>query len=538
MKVFEALAQAFRDEETEVVFSLMGDGNMFWLSHMLATSKIRNVHVRHESATVAAADGYARASGRVAVATVTSGPGLTGTVTALTAAARVGVPMVLFAGDTMPGDTTGIQAIDHRAFATLCGVHCETVLTPATCLDSVQMAFRRARELRQPVLLSVPMELQQEEYPADYNYTPSTKFAGLTSGIRPDDDALDAAAGLIASSQRPVIILGEGLSPVKADLDWLETFGDRIGALYATTLRAKGTFGESPWWVGIAGSFSTPEAEALLRRADLVIGVGASLNSFTRQSGYLFENARTIQINDKPSAAVRHSMPVNVYLQGDARLTVDAIDRILADGDIKNPGWRNGEPPAVPTAEWKEFDDSVDPRAVIDILDRSIPNNALVVCGAGHFWAFINKGFHRHADRRFMYTLGFGSIGQGVSVAIGAAHATDRPVVVLEGDTGVMLHVAELDTAVRSGIDMTVIVLDDDAMGAEVHKLREKGAPTDAAFVRTPDLAGVMNAFGGHGALVRTQAEFESALAARPASGVNLFDVKISGEVVDLSGQR
>jgi thiamine pyrophosphate-dependent acetolactate synthase large subunit-like protein len=529
------MARAFADEGVDTLFSLMGDANMYWMASLLDLG-VANVHVRHENAAVAAADGYARATGKVGVATVTSGPGLVHAGTALTGAARYGVPLVLFAGDTVPGDAAALQWIDHRAFAAVCGVHCEYVVAPGRALDAVRAAFARARSLREPVLLSVPMNIQDAELPGEYAYGP----APAPDVVVPSPEALDDAAGLIAFSQRPIIVVGDGALAGGA-LDAVTVLGDRIGALYATTLRAKGALADSPWGLGVAGTFAVPATQEAFKEADLVIGVGASLNHFTRQEGFLFPQARTIQIADRPAAAIAQAEPVTRFLQGDARRTVELLTELLDTADVGATGFRATFDPAPfdPYADQARVEgapDGMDPRELVERLDAAIPDGALVVSGAGHFWGFVARGLTGRGGRQFMYALGFGSIGQALPVAVGAAVGRpDTPVVIVDGDSSILFHLAELDTAARLGCRLLAVVMDDDAMGAELHKLVLRGVRSEDAVVRTPDLARTVEGLGATGSLARTGEELTTQLEGYDWRSVALIQAKMTRDVVDVA---
>ncbi|MGW3483995.1 thiamine pyrophosphate-binding protein [Rhodococcus indonesiensis] len=540
MKVYEAMAKAFVDEGVDTLFSYMGDANMWWMTSLLDTGVVNNVHVRHENSAVAMADGYARSTGNIGVATVTSGPGLTHTATAVIGAARYGVPMVIFGGDTMPGDAGALQYVDHRAFAAMCGIHCEPVVSPGRALDAVRAAFQRARTLREPVLLSVPMNLQEEDYPKEYSYAGPPEGEG-SSAFVPSGDDLDAAAGLVVTARRPVIVVGAGATSPRA-LSAVEKLGDRIGALYATSLRAKGALDSSPWSLGIAGTFSWPYTQEMMGKADLIIGVGASLNRFTQQEGYLFPQARTLQILDRSPSTVPHALPATKLLHGDPALTVEALEDLLASGEVESDGFRS----EFRQQRWDPYADGgkvpdderrMDPRRAIELLEEVIPSDALVVSGAGHFWSFVNMGLTGRNGKQFMYCMGFGSIGQALAVAVGASVGLGgRPVVVIDGDSSVLMYIAELDTAVRKEVPLLTVVLDDDAMGAELHKLILKSGTPDAAIVPTPGLAQIARGFGADGAIVDSEDELAGMLSGYDWRSVFLLDIKVSRSIVDLGG--
>ena len=543
MKVYEALAQAFVDEGTEDVFSVMGDANMMWLSTIATLPGIRNHHARHEASALAMADGYARAAGRVGVATVTCGPGLTNLATSLVAAVRYRCPLVLFAGDTPAGDTDGIQSLDQRRFAEACGAEARIITSPQTALSEAARAFRTARVRRTPVVLNVPMDVQEQELPSEYAYAPLPHHAA-DEGFLPDERTLDRLAGLLASADRPVIVLGRGaLEPdVREDVARL---ADRTGALVATTLLAKGAWGQRPWGLDVAGTFSSSRTSGLLSEADVVLAVGASLNEFTTVNGTIFGSARVAQIVDVPTPVAHGSVRIEVQAVGLAGPTVRALDAMLAAGEHRATGLRTSataariaEPePRDDYATGTAAPDELDPRDVAAVIESHLADDELIVHGAGHFWAFTIHGLSGGAARRFVFTNGFGACGQALPVAVGATVARrDVPVTYIEGDTSLLMAIQELETAARLRLPLRIIVMNDGAMGAELHKLRIRGAPTDDAIVPDPGFVATAEALGVRAHRPKTLAALAEALAVDVSDGPVLIDVPISRDVIALSG--
>ena len=161
-QVSDILAQAFAAEGVDTVFTLMGDANMYWSASMADNHNTRLIHARHEHCCVAMADGYARATGKVGVASVTCGPGYTQIMTALVMAARGNAPVVVFAGDAPIGASWYLQSIDQAPLALATGAHFVPVRTIDRALDCVREAFYVARAERKPVVLSVPLDLQKD----------------------------------------------------------------------------------------------------------------------------------------------------------------------------------------------------------------------------------------------------------------------------------------------------------------------------------------------------------------------------------------
>jgi thiamine pyrophosphate-dependent acetolactate synthase large subunit-like protein len=163
-RVSDVLAQAFAAEGVDTLFTLMGDANMYWSASMADNQKVRLIHARHEHCCVAMADAYARATGKVGVGSVTCGPGYTQIMTALAMAARGNAPVVVFAGDAPIGASWYIQSIDQAPLALATGAHFVPIRTIDRALDCVREAFYVARAERKPVVLSVPLDLQKEEF--------------------------------------------------------------------------------------------------------------------------------------------------------------------------------------------------------------------------------------------------------------------------------------------------------------------------------------------------------------------------------------
>jgi acetolactate synthase I/II/III large subunit len=171
-QVSDVLAQAFAAEGVDTLFTLMGDANMYWSASMADNQKVRLIHARHEHCCVAMADAYARATGKVGVGSVTCGPGYTQIMTALAMAARGNAPVVVFAGDAPIGASWYIQSIDQAPLALATGAHFVPIRTIGRALDCVREAFYVARAERKPVVLSVPLDLQTEEFPYLPDYVP------------------------------------------------------------------------------------------------------------------------------------------------------------------------------------------------------------------------------------------------------------------------------------------------------------------------------------------------------------------------------
>ena len=314
MRVADAVADSVRAEGVTSLFGIMGDGNMYFLTRLLEQGETRVYDARHEGSAVAMADGYARATGDVGVATVTSGPGVTQLGTSLTVANRHGSPIVVIAGD-VPTSLRGMgshrQDMDQRAFVQASGALFHQLRGPSTAAADVQHVFWLARTRRQPVVLSCPIDLQNSEFAGETHYIPSRTPIPATPPLTPGAQAVEKAADMLAAARRPVLLAGAGVTTDARPL--IDKIADRVGAALVTTLPAKGYL-DGAWSVGLCGSLSTVGGEAVLAAADLVVLIGASGSAETAEA--IPTTARTIQINTNPLVMVGNRPPDHLVYGG------------------------------------------------------------------------------------------------------------------------------------------------------------------------------------------------------------------------------
>ncbi|MGH2518594.1 MAG: thiamine pyrophosphate-binding protein, partial [Chloroflexota bacterium] len=281
MKVYEALAAAFAAEGSDDIFGLMGDGNMYWMAAMERHRHMRVFEARHEGASLAMADGWARANGKVGVCAVTCGPGLAQLATSLIVAARASTPIVIFAGESPTNDPEYVQKMEQQKFIEACEAGFVPLLNAETAYEAVQTAFYRAKLESRPVVLNAPMDIQMYDFPAGEEYRPSSALIPAAR-VQPDPTLLDQAAQLVMDSHKPVIVAGRG-AVLAAARDEIRQLASRTGALLGTSLLTKGLFAGDEFDAGICGLYGTRAAMELFSESDLVIGVGASLNNYTTE---------------------------------------------------------------------------------------------------------------------------------------------------------------------------------------------------------------------------------------------------------------
>ena len=340
MKVYEAAAHAFMKEGTSTIFGLLGDGNMSWSLAMSKYPGVRIIDARHEGAALSMAEGFARATGKVGVCSVTHGPGVSRMTTSLIAATRSHKSVVAYTSRSAFNNERINQHLDQERLVGATGAGYIEVLSPSYAENAVRQAFFRAKVESRPIVLCFPMDIQDKECESDgEDYQPSAALFAGQQRIRAAEDRLNEAVKLIAKSKKPVVLVGEGAMRSGA-LEAADCLAQRIGALIATTLLAKGVLRDCEYNAGIAGLFSTRTAMKLFEEADCVIAIGASLNPHTLEGGYLFSpDARIVQIDVAPIILMGNDQVADCYVQGDAEVTTRAIDEMLAHERISQEGF-------------------------------------------------------------------------------------------------------------------------------------------------------------------------------------------------------
>ena len=510
----DAVAQALVDHGVDTVFGVLGDGNLFIGENLQRQHEVNFVGATHEANAVCMAEGWAKATGRLGVATVTHGPGLTNTITALVEGVKNETPMLLVAGDTPVENEQHLQNLDQHALVAATGAGFQPVRNVETIAEDVSTAVRRAHAERRPIVVNVPLNIEWDE--VDYEPRPALNSPPVR--LAPDPDQLESALGIIASSARPVILAGRG-AVLSGAREVLIELGDALGAPLATSLLGTGFFSDQPFNLGIHGTLSHEIAGETLAMADCLIVFGASLNFFTTDYQSLLAGKRVVHVNLDPSHIDRHAT-VAAGVVGDATVVAEAMIALLKEAEHQPSSFRTAdlekklqEFDLSDSYEDKSYDGAVDPRTLTRQLDAGLPQDRQVVVDAGRF--MLDALTMSVPNPRDLVTShGFGAIGLGMSTAIGAAvaHPT-RPTVLCIGDGGYMMGgLTELSTAVHLGLDLIVIVYNDGSYGAEHIQLVTKGMDPAASLHEWPDFCAVAESMGCDTAKITSLDDIDAAL--------------------------
>ncbi len=349
--------------------------------------------------------------------------------------------------------------------------------------------------------------------------------------IQPSSAAVASLADALRRARQPVFIAGRGARIARAGPD-LERLADRCGALLATSAAGKGLFRGSPWDLDVSGGFASPLAAELIFNADLVVGWGCSLNMWTLRHGKLIgPDAAVVQVDHEPEAIGAHR-PVQLGVTGDVGVTARAASDLLDTGsggrsraseagrrageggpDSSDVGYRSAGLRDRIAAEvrWRDvpYDDEsdgrrIDPRTLTIKLDDMLPAERIVAVDSGNFMGYPSMYLSVPDADGFCFTQAYQSIGLGLASAVGSAIARpDRLTVAALGDGGALMGISELETVVRLGLPMVVVVYDDEAYGAEVHHFGPDGDSLATVTFPPADIAEIGRGFGCDGVTVR-----------------------------------
>ena len=540
-RVYDVLARAFAQEGVTTCFALLGDANMNWAARLMELG-CRMIYVRHEHCALASAMAYARKKGDVGVATVTCGPGVTQLITALPAAVRAHLPLVVFAGEAPLKSGWYNQELDQAPIITATGAAYHRLHMPERMPVAIRDAFLQARRERRPVVVGVPFDLQARPWEGkDELPKPSRELLPRASPMPPHPDDVAVAAKLLAGAERVVVLAGLGAVEAGAG-DACRALAAKTGGLLSTTLPARGLFHDDPFCIGISGSFTPEVGLEYLGQADLVVAVGCSLAYHAGGGGQLWPKAKMLQVDIDPVAVHQGQEVARNHLRADARLGVEALTAALP---ARGGGWRSD---AMATRIRDSKPDShqfdvepgmLDPRHVVEALEEHLPADWEMVNSGGHCsWFFAQMP--SRPQEKFLTIREFGAIGNGISFAMGVAAARpDRTVVLFDGDGSLMMHVQELETIRRHGLKILIVVMNDGAYGSEIHKLRSEGMPEDGAVFGHCDFAAIARGFGLAGETVSNLDDVPG-LVKKLAStgGAAIWDFHVSDKVVSPTIRR
>jgi len=544
VRASEAIADEIAGQGVREVFTFMSR-DIIKLTVEIAARNITVYQTRHEHGAVGMADGYARSTGRIGVALVGAGVGLTNALNALITASKAHSSIIVFVGEVPGGglrtSTAKLVAkyVDQRGLLDALAIRHVDLTTPESTPASIRACFQLAARGGEALVVSLPSELLEGESgdaPSSVPFDVPAPDAGLSDA---DRDLIVEILEEGAAARRTVILAGRGAVNAGARAD-LMRLGEATGALLGTSAMANYMFADSPYSVGVVGSFASPVASDLLASATLVLAFGASLNYYTTYVGDIFGKARIIHVDNQPAALGKYQ-PVDISIVADARLAAAALADALERKGHHVIGYRSEET-ARRIAEFRiedTFTDQstaagLDPRTLMTALDAILPADRIVVVDSGHFMAFPIAHLSVPEPRAFIWPIEYTAVGCGLGPALGVAVARpDRLTVLFIGDGGMMMTLADLHTAVRYRLALLIVVCNDSALSGELHFLRESGYDDALARSPNPSFEAVARSLGLEAATIVEIDDLKPiAEQLRRLRGPMLLDCRVTPEVV------
>ena len=478
MSAGRAVVELVKAEGVRHVFGIVGSTFLDVLDALHDDRSVDYVNVRHEQGAAFMADGLARVTGTPAVCLVTSGPGATNLVTGIAGAHVAHSPVVAIAGGSPLGveGRDAFQELDLVALFEPVTKLSVRVTQPTRIADMLRLAFRTAMSGRRgPVFVDIPrdvlndqlVELEAQAPPA---YRP-------TRPAPPHPDAVREAARLLARTNRPLLIAGGGVTWAAAS-DLVTQLSTAYGLPMVTAYgRNDAVPNDHPLYVGPLGRAGAPEAAQACRRADLLLVVGSRLGQFTSfyDARYIQPGTPIVQV-DVDSRDIGRVYPVAVGIQADARETVAALLGALAhEGARTAPeAWQREARELRAHRQARLLGDAaldgrpLKPQRVYAELRDALPPDTIVTLDAGAAPAYGYDRLQFRRPRTFLAPLDLGGLGFAFPAALGAKLGRpDAPVLAIHGDGGFLMNAQELETAVRHGIPVVTLVLNNNCWGSE-----------------------------------------------------------------------
>jgi acetolactate synthase-1/2/3 large subunit len=553
MRAVDAVMECLKAEGVDVVFGLPGGANLPTYDAFV-DGGLRHILVRHEAGGGHAAEGYAKATGKVGVAFATSGPGATNLITPICDAMMDSVPVVFITGQVRTEllGTDGFQEADTIGITMPIVKHSFMIQDPLEIPRAIHEAFFLARSGRPgPVLVDIPQDLSRAEIP--YEPVADVRLPGYQPTLEGNQKQIRQAAKALAAAHRPVIYAGGGVVNANAAAELVEfATADRFPV--TCTLMGLGAFparlaspaggspagAAHPQWLGMLGMHGTRAANYAMDEADLICAVGARFDD--RVTGKLSEfapNAKFIHIDVDP-AEISKNIPAHIPIVGDAKHVLAKLlveyRALSAPSDRLNEWWERieGWREKYPLAFEDSSDNEIKPQYMIQALHEATGGEAIVTSDVGQHQMWAAQYYDFPAPRRWINSGGLGTMGFGLPAAMGAAvGCPERTVCCIAGDGSVQMNAQELATCAQEKIPIKVFIMNNGYLGMvrQWQELFWDGRYSQVETGDYPDFVKLAEAYGATGMRFDDKTTLvEDMKRAIATDGPVVVDVKVTRE--------
>jgi acetolactate synthase-1/2/3 large subunit len=540
MRAVDALMECLKAEGVDVVFGLPGGANLPTYDAFYDAG-IRHILVRHEAGGGHAAEGYAKATGKVGVSLATSGPGATNLITPITDAMMDSVPVVFITGQVRTDllGTDGFQEADTIGITLPVVKHSFMIQHPLEIPRTIHEAFHIARTGRPgPVVVDIPQDLSRADIP--YEPVDDVHLPGYQPTTDGNQKQIRLAAKALANSRRPVIYAGGGVISANAASELTElATADRF-PVTCTVMGLGGFPGTHDHWLGMLGMHGTRTANYAMDEADLIVAIGARFDD--RITGKLSEfapRAKFIHIDIDP-AEISKNVPAHIPIVGDAK---NILPRLTAEYRALEADPARLEEWWTRIHKWQErhpltYTDSTDseikPQYMVEALYEATGGDAIVVSDVGQHQMWTAQRFHFARPRRWINSGGLGTMGFGLPAAMGAqVGCPDDTVVCVAGDGSVQMNAQELATCAEEKIPIKVFIMNNGYLGMvrQWQELFWDKRYSQVDMGHYPDFVKLADAYGATGIRLTDKTTLVRDMrAALATEGPVLVDVRVTRE--------
>ncbi len=532
----QALLESLKKEKVEVIFGLPGGSTLPIYDALYNEKQIKHILTRHEQAAGHAADGYARATGKVGVCMATSGPGATNLVTAIATAYMDSIPMIAITGQVGTSflGRDSFQEVDITGITMPITKHNYLVKKASDIPKIVKEAFYIASTGRPgPVLIDIPKNLQFEKI--EFHYPETIKMPAYKPTYHGHPKQISAAAELINKSSKPMIYAGGGVINSGASKELFE-LAIKIYAPVTTTLMGKGAFPEThPLSLGMLGMHGTVYANYAVTECDLIIAIGARFDDrVTGRIEHFAPNAKVIHIDIDP-AEIGKNVAVDLPIVGDVKNVLKSLLKHVEQKDMQSEwiakvmSWKNTHPLC-----YKSNGD-LKPQFIIEQIYKVTKGDAIIVTEVGQHQMWASMYYKYTTPRTFITSGGLGTMGYGLPAAMGAQIGRpDKIVFDIAGDGSVQMNIQELNTLVNNKLPVIIAIMNNRYLGMvrQWQELLHGRRYSHTDLDNDPDFVKVAQAYGAFAIRVEKNEDVEPALikAIENRNGPTVIDFIINRE--------
>ena len=538
MKGGEAIIKSLTDQGVEIVFGYPG-GVLLPLYDVIYDSDLKHILVRHEQCAAHAADGFARASGKVGVCIGTSGPGATNLITGIATAYMDSSPILAIAGQVSSNliGNDAFQEVDTIGITMPITKHNYQPMKAEEIPGMIKSAFYIAGTGRPgPVVLDLPKDVQEEEF--EFESAKDIELPGYKPTMKGHPRQVKRAANMIQESKKPVILAGGGIILSGATKELLQ-FANIINAPVSTSLMGKGSFPEdNPLSLGMLGMHGRKVSNLIVDECDCLIAIGCRFSD--RTTGLLSEfatDAKIVHIDVDP-AEIGKNVDIDVPIVGDAKTILRDLIKIIDPNTEGKQDWvqyvKEFKNSCIPRLSFNEV--PLKPQQVIKELSEAVTDDTIVTTDVGQNQMWMAHYFDVKNPRKFISSGGLGTMGFGFPAAIGAKIAMpDNDVVAVCGDGGFLMVCQDLATIKEYDIPVVIVVLDNRHLGmvAQWQKLFYDERMSHTHLGESPDFIKLAESFGIKAERIEKPGEMKEAVERAIKSGEPyLLDVIIDPDEI------